>query len=786
MEGYVRFIVRHRRAVVLVVLGITALLASQLRYIRIEVRERAIFPTEHPYVQLHNRIIDTFGGDDILVIGVIPKSGDVFNPRTLEKIARLTRAVEQLPDFFPDSVLSIAAERVKSIKGTADGMDVQALMPAVPHDAVAIAELRQRALSDKLWSGTLVASDGRAAAIVAAFKTTVTYRHMVDEAESVVAPERDAQTDIILGGGCVVGAGADKYTATICFLFPIAVLVIALVHFEAFRTLQAMFLPLVTALISVVWAVGIMGALRQPIDTWSAATPVVILAVAAGHAVQILKRYYEEYARLGNSCEAVVRSVTAVGPTMLTAGLIASAGFASLTTFGVPSVRVLGLLLAFGILSALIIEMTFTPACRAMLPAPRGREVMREKEGRILKAALELIAKLAVKRPRAVLLTAAVVIVAFGVGAFSVRVDNSLHELFPRRSRLRRDAEFLDKYLAGSSTITLLIEGKKDGDIEEPEVLRAVSDLEAFLRQRPGVGATMSIADYVKEMHRAMHADDPDAYKIPDSKSLIAQYLLVYSMSGPNDFVSIVDPGYRQAILRGYLKRDEAQFCQTLVSDLKTYVAKRFAGLPATVHFAAGSIGIQTAMNESIVRQKILNVLQVSTIIFLLSMLALRSLTGGVLVLMPLVVAVVVNLGVMGWSHTWLSLATASITSVAISIGADFAIYLIFRIREELTRADSLETALHTSMLTSGKAIFFVSSAVVLGYLVLTISSFRPWLHLGALTALMIGVSALATVTVVPALIITTRPRFLTAALAAPDLDSADVFEAKRAAGGRR
>src|SRR5262249_59441365 len=133
---------------------------------------------------------------------------------------------------------------------------------------------------------------------------------------------------------------------------------------------QAMVLPRVTALLSVVCALGFMGWLGLPLDTWSAVTPVAILAVAAGHAVQILKRYYEEYARLGDNRAAVVSSIAHVGPVMVTAGLIAAAGFASLATFDVNSIRVFGLLMAAGIVSALAIEMTFIPAGRALIPAP--------------------------------------------------------------------------------------------------------------------------------------------------------------------------------------------------------------------------------------------------------------------------------------------------------------------------------------------------------------------------------------------------------------------------------
>jgi predicted RND superfamily exporter protein len=171
-------------------------------------------------------------------------------------------------------------------------------------------------------------------------------------------------------------------------------------------------------------------------------------------------------------------------------------------------------------------------------------------------------------------------------------------------------------------------------------------------------------------------------------------------------------------------------------------------------------------MNEVIVREKIWNVVQVTLVIFALSSLVLHSLVGGLIVLTPLVLAVVVNLGTMGWSHTSLSVATAAVTSTAVSIGADFAIYLVFRIREELTGGTDLEAALRVSLLTSGKAIFFVSSAIAVGYLVLPLSGFGAWIYLGALTALMVAVSALATLTVLPALIMVARPKIFAPARA--------------------
>jgi hypothetical protein len=231
--------------------------------------------------------------------------------------------------------------------------------------------------------------------------------------------------------------------------------------------------------------------------------------------------------------------------------------------------------------------------------------------------------------------------------------------------------------------------------------------------------------------------------------------------TGPEGLSAFVDGSYRRAVIRGLCKTDSAAFSRDLISRLHTYATKRFAGLPARVAIAGGTIGIQTAMNDVVVHDKIVNMVQVGAIIFVLSAVVLRSLVGGLFVLLPLVLAVLVTLGAMGWTSTWLDMTTAAITAMGVSIGADFAIYLVFRVREEWACTGSIPQAISESLRTSGRAIFFVSSAVVLGYLVLPLSGFSIWTRLGILTALIISVSALATLTLIPALALILQPRFL-------------------------
>jgi hypothetical protein len=513
---------------------------------------------------------------------------------------------------------------------------------------------------------------------------------------------------------------------------------------------------------SVVWALGLMATLRLPMDTWSALTPVLILAVAAGHAVQILKRYYEELAVVGDNDEAIVRALVAVGPVMLTAGAVASAGFASLGTFGILSVRVFGMLLASGILSALIIEMTFIPACRSMLPAPREHEKLRERENAALDRGLERLADVVTRYPRAMIAAALLVFCLSMLGVRDLQVDNSVRYWFAPSTQVRVDDALLNDKLAGTATLRILVEGDEPEVLLEPSVLKAIDDLANYLEDDPEIGGVTALPGHVKRINQAMNDGDPAFYRVPDDRATIGQYLFLYSMAaGPNGLLAFVDADYQRTMIRALSKTDTASFSRDLIDRLHTFADARFRGLPVEVGIAGGTLGVQTALNDVVVEEKVSNILQVSAIIFVLCSWLLRSFVGGLFVLLPLAVAVAFNLGMMGWMRIWLDMATATITAMGVSIGADFAIYLIFRIREEWARQADLPAAIRASLRTSGKAIFFVSSAVALGYLVLPLSGFSIWIRLGVLTSVIVAVSAVATLVLIPALALLAKPRFL-------------------------
>src|SRR5207247_367169 len=199
--------------------------------------------------------------------------------------------VRRLPGANPALVQSLAAPQVKDIRGTEDGMEVERVMETPPTDEAGVAEVRRRAFATDAYVGTLVAADGSAAAVQASFELTPEtpgYRHLHTAVLAALKAADDGTFDYRLSGPVVFLSQLSAYAGRMILYFPLALLVIGLVHYEAFRTLQALFLPLLTALLSVLWAVGLMGLLGVPLDPFNTTTPILILAVAAAPAVRAI------------------------------------------------------------------------------------------------------------------------------------------------------------------------------------------------------------------------------------------------------------------------------------------------------------------------------------------------------------------------------------------------------------------------------------------------------------------------------------------------------------------
>jgi predicted RND superfamily exporter protein len=237
-----RAVIRFRWLVLAVLVALTVVLANGARRLHVEANPDRLPPQSHPYIETLNDLYRTFGDKNLVVIGLFPHDGRVFTPAFLKKIAAINARVEKIPGVNPSLVQSIAAPHVKDIRGTTDGIEVTPVMETPPTDAAGAEEVRKRVFANDMYVGTLVAADARAAGIQASFdltETTPDYLSLYRAVQKAVAAEDDGTFDTTLSGPVVYAARLTEHTARTLLFFPLALVVIGLVHYHAFRTVRA-------------------------------------------------------------------------------------------------------------------------------------------------------------------------------------------------------------------------------------------------------------------------------------------------------------------------------------------------------------------------------------------------------------------------------------------------------------------------------------------------------------------------------------------------------------------
>ncbi|HKS07660.1 MAG TPA: MMPL family transporter [Gemmatimonadaceae bacterium] len=770
-RNYARWVTAHRGVVSLVIAAITIFLGSRLGTLQVDSNPDLWAPQKHPYVETTNQLEKVFGGRNYTVIGIVPRSGDIYQPEVLAKIKRIQDQVELLPNAVKHNVLSLAARKVKHIRGGADGMEVRQMMETVPQTPDDIAKLRSAVASMPIYINALVSPDAKAAAIVADFKqdsTTPNFISMNAGFRKIVDAERDSTVDIYMGGLPIIGEAADQQFMKMPMFFGAALLVIMLVQYWSFRSLQGMLLPMITGILSVIWSLGMMGLLKVHLDPLNTTTPILVMAVAAGHAIQILKRYYEEYSaalargvipKVANR-EAVIESIARVGPVMVVAGLIAVITFLSLVGTGIPMVQHFGVFAGFGVLATMVLEMTVIPALRTSLRPPKHAESAREQKAGILDQFLSgLAANLAGGRARQFVTGGLAALAFVGGGVAFLRIDNNFKLYHKPESELRVHDRALNERFGGTNSIQFLIETKDVDGIKDPKVLEAMSRLQDFLTTQPDVGKTQSLADLVKRMNQAMHADEPEYHTIPESRDLVSQYLFLYTLSGdPQDFDSFVDHDYKRATVWTLIKNDGTTNAENIARAAQPVIATFPPGVTVQM---GGSLPQLIALNDVIVSDKTRNMAQMAIVVFVLGAIILRSFVGGLFVVTPLFAVMLANFGLMGWLGTPLDISAMTTAAMAIGIGADYEIYLLFRFKEELERTGNVLDATRNSMLTSGKAILLVAMSILAGYAVLQASSFAFYNQLSNMVTATMLTSAFFALFFLRALMIIFKPRFV-------------------------
>ncbi len=244
-----------------------------------------------------------------------------------------------------------------------------------------------------------------------------------------------------------------------------------------------------------------------------------------------------------------------------------------------------------------------------------------------------------------------------------------------------------------------------------------------------------------------MNADNEAYNKIPDDKNMIAQYLLLYEMSGdPENLNKVVDYDYEKLNVTFQLKSDNSKAINSALDVIQTY-EDDFKKLGITLNYAgSGYKGL--VFTDLILEGQIMSLVLSLIIIIVLLSIMFKNIKIGLIGSVPIIITALISFGIMGFLGIPLSTTTALLSSIAIGIGIDYAVHFLEQYRHNAENTDDKLVAAQKTMAHSGKAIIYNAIVVIAGFLVLLFSVFPPNRELGALVSLNMFTSFAGTLTI--------------------------------------
>lgn len=622
--------------------------------------------------------------------------------------------------------------------------------------AAGVTELRRIVDDQPLVLGRLVSRD-HTVAVVAMYVNPMNARDMRAWVESVnahlSANPPPAGAEIHIGGlphlrsQIVANMRADQL-----MLIPLTLLVCVLFLFLSFRWLPGVLLPIAAVGLTAVMVVGGMAVAHEPINALNNIIPVLLIIIGISDSIHLIGRYWEETQRGKSKPQANESAVRSMAVACLLTSVTTAVGLASLVVSRTVMLRHFGVVAAIGVLVAYIVTILFLPSVLSWASAPAGR-AEKARHGAWLEVGLMRLTAWVLRRPWWIIGGTVVFLGVSVFGATLVEVDHALLDQFDENDPVYTTTRLLEDKLDGVRPLEVMLTAEETGRFEDPDVLAAIDEVEAWAVAQPEVLRAMGPSDLLHEAYYLI-ADDPEvrSERFRSTKQIRALSTLLGRRDPDPMSFFLADEG-RRGRIQIKVRDVGAQATMELIDELRgRFETALGADSGIQVNFA-GDAYTGSRGQDAVVSDLLKSLATAVIIIFGLLTLLFRSVRLGLLSIPPNLIPLVGTMGYMAIRGIPLNVATVIIFSISIGLAVDGTIHVLARFREETKRGLAPSPALVRAARGTGRAIVISSVTLMAGFAVLLMSSFVPVRHFGELIAVTIGGCLVATLIVQPALL---------------------------------
>lgn len=710
--------------------------------------ESLIFENDEDLI-FYEKFKEQFGENESLVVGF--KTSEIFTHDILTFITEQTEKLEKID--YVDEVISLS--NVEHIKGSESDFLVEKLIEEIPTTKPELMLLRQQALDSSLIADSLLSHDGKATLFFIRPTSNPnkesTDEILVREVQKIFAEAQKKWPDFVphYAGGINTRLNMTQATNRDMLTFmPLTYLFLFILVSIVLRHKWLTFLVILNVSLCLIWTLGILNLIGGAMSPMTAILPPLIMALAVSDCIHIFIEFLRQERINQPLTDAIRHCLKKLAVPCFLTSLTTAIGFLSLGISDIPPIRHFGLASAAGMMVEFALSMTVIPLGIYFLRHKVALKTIRTEHKSILHTKLETLGAVLPIHSKTIMRLSYCLIFLSIIAASFIKVETNLLEYFKKDSATYIDALFVDQNLGGTETLEVSLKTVNADNLLDPDTLIAIEKIENFLENQEIVTHCTSINDFYREMNKAFHNNNPKWLKVPDSRELAAQYLLLYDGS---DIESVIDSEHQWTHISARINVHSSKAIKALIAKLEVFLQQNINNESLEIRLTGQTFMANKLINY-IIDSQIESLSLAFVLIFLVMLMIFKSIKIGIISLIPNILPILFNFAIMGIAGIPLNSATAIIAAVAIGIAVDDTIHFIHAYQSQKTQYKTPIQSVKDAISEKGLPIISTSLILSGSFAILLTSSFIPTIQFGLLVSLIMFFAVLSDLLILPCL----------------------------------
>ncbi len=700
-----------------------------------------------PDIHFYDEIKKIFGNDEFFIIAF--KKDNIFTYKNLTLLKEITNDLENLNDIR--EVKSLA--NVNDTIGENNFFIVRKFLENLTDNKKDITKLKKRALSNPLYLKNFISPDGKTTAIVVSVYNRPNdpeYRkRLIGKCKQILDKYRSRTGRIYMAGWTTTDLYLSQYMKKdIATFIPVTYIFIAFAVFLFFRNIWLTIIATLNISICMGSTMGLFPLFHITLNNVTTIVPPVVMALALCDTIHIFSYLHKdtlmEYETKEKALAHILKKVFM--PCFLTT-ITTAVGFLSLFLSRIPPIQDFALVASCGMVFEFFFSFIFLPPVLLMFDQNKIFKIKQNKDR--VNLIFIKIADFVKNNYKRICYIGIFIMVVSCWFASMIKVETNLLDYFKQDSKIRIATNFIEKNLAGIETLDISFSSAREDAFKHPDKLELIQKIQKYVNGIKGVGKTISIVDFMKNMNRSFHNGNKKYFSIPLSEALISQYLLLYDS---DDLDHFVNEAFNHAKMSIRLSAHSTGGQKKIIKKISEFIHKLKTN-DIKIRITGRSLQNVNTI-DALVKGQIYSLTAAAGVIILILFMSLKSFSLGCISIFPNLFPILLNFGIMGLFKIPLNTATALISAIAIGIAVDDTIHFLSEFKLNLLKGNTSKESVIKSLLSKGKAMSVSSLILCIGFGVMVFSRFVPTINFGVLSSIIMLTALMGDIFILPSAVL--------------------------------